>query len=188
MPRDVVSHQLDLRVHIDEILCGAGQRIRQLDEGRHLVTTGMISTRHAWMQFRDNLRMQLYDTNLLDFITNHAYHGDDDPNTNTVQENEAPSREDDSDLAERLGKPLLIQEAGFVGTNDRTHWFENEMELLLGNKQVAGYMPWGFNHLHEIGDGDREVGLDESHNDFPQLCALFRHLAGGIKAWNKSPE
>jgi hypothetical protein len=167
-----------------QFMHATAQRIRQLDEGHHLVTTGMISTRHAWMQFRDDLRTQLYDTNLLDFITNHAYHGDDDPNTNAVQENEAPSREDDSDLAERLGKPLLIQEAGFVGTNDRTHWFENEMNLLLGNKQVAGYMPWGFMPGGDINDGDRELGLDNIWHsaDWNSICGLLRSWGDRLQA------
>jgi endo-1,4-beta-mannosidase len=160
-----------------QFMHATAQRIRQLDEGRHLVTTGMISTRHAWMQFRDDLRTKLYDTNLLHFITNHSYHGDDDPNTNPVQENEAPSREDDSDLAERLGKPLLIEEAGFVGTNDRTRLFENEMNLLLGSKQAAGYMPWGFMAGGDIDDGDRELGLDNIWHgaDWNSICGLLRN-------------
>ena len=55
------------------------RQMRQWDGGRHLISTGMISTRHAHMQGYDNLRVQLYGLRELDFITNHAYHGDDDP-------------------------------------------------------------------------------------------------------------
>ena len=81
-------------------------QIRSWDGGNHLITTGMISTRHAFMAGNDALRMKLYSSPNLDFITNHAYHGDN---------NDAPSIEDDSDLSIRLSKPLLIEEAGFVG-------------------------------------------------------------------------
>ena len=100
----------------------------------HLVTTGMIAPRHAWMEGKEHLRKTLYDVPWLDFITNHAYHGDDDPNTNLDQQNKATSREDDSDLAQGLNKPLLIEEAGFEATEsrrNRTHLYAKELAVLL---------------------------------------------------------
>ena len=86
------------------------KKMREWDPN-HLITTGMISTRHAWMatpQFAD-WRPRLYDVPWLDFITNHAYHGDDDPSTSPEQENEAASREDEHDPAARFGKPCLLE-------------------------------------------------------------------------------
>lgn len=167
-----------------DFMHATAERIKQADAGRHLITTGMISTRHAWMQFQENLRTRLYDTPLLHFITNHAYHGDEDPGTNCEQENEAPSREDDSDLAERLGKPLLIEEAGFVGTKDRTHWFEQEMNLLLDTGKAVGYMPWGFMNGNDNGDGNAELGLDEQWHgaDWVSVCGLLRNWSDRLQA------
>ena len=98
----------------------AARKIKGWDPN-HLVTTGMISTRHAWMHTSGNEHWQkkLYDVPWLDFVTNHAYHGDDEDATNLDQENDANSREDDSGLAQSLNKPLLIEEAGFKPTESR---------------------------------------------------------------------
>jgi hypothetical protein len=164
----------------------AAAKIRQWDGGNHLITTGMISTRHAWMGGNDGLRVRLYSSPNLDFITNHSYHGDDDPNTNREWENDAPSREDDSDLAFRLGKPLVIEEAGFVGHEDRSGWYEKELRTLLDEKKAAGYMLWGFMVGQDNGDGDVELGVDHMwHNaDWGRLNDLFRARAAALAADN----
>jgi hypothetical protein len=156
--------------------------IRQWDGGRHLVTTGMISTRHAFMQGRQDLRERLYDSDLLHFITNHAYHGDDDPNTSVEQENDKPSREDDSDLAIALGKPLLIEEAGLMGKGDRTHWVRKELDLLFDQRGAAGYMPWGFMKGADNGDGDDALGMDTKWHgaDWDSLFSLYRDRANQL--------
>lgn len=145
-------------------------QIREWDGGNHLITTGMISTRHAFMAGRDDLRMKLYSSPNLDFITNHAYHGDN---------NDAPSIEDDSDLSVRLGKPLLIEEAGFVGRGDRTHWFDADLRRLVDEKRAGGFMPWGFMVGHDNNDGDTALGIDHIwHNaDWPSLNNLLRNRA-----------
>jgi hypothetical protein len=133
----------------------------------------MISTRHAFMQGREDLRRQLYNTPLFDFITNHAYH---------IDGNDRPSPEDDSDLARALGKPLLIEEAGFEGTNDRSALYVQEMDALFG-KGASGYMPWGFMAGSNNGDGDAALGIDQVFHgaDFQSLLGHFRaraqHLA-----------
>ena len=150
----------------------------------HLVTTGMISTRHAWMEGKEHLRKTLYDVPWLDFITNHAYHGDDDPNTNLDQQNEATSREDDSDLAQGLNKPLLIEEAGFEATEsrrNRTHLYAKELAVLLDERQASGYMPWGFMAGHDNEDGDNALGIDEQvhREDWNDLRDLLRGRAFG---------
>ena len=146
----------------------------------------MISTRHAWMKIPGNekWRSKLYDVPWLDFITNHAYHGDDDPNTNLDQENDASSREDDSDLAQSLNKPLLIEEAGFKPTESRRNrkdWYENEMRVLLDERGAAGYLPWGFMAGGDNGDGDNELGIDEHahRDDWNDLRDLLRGRATG---------
>lgn len=162
------------------------RQMRQWDGGRHLITTGMISTRHAHMAGNDALREKLYDLPQLDFITNHAYHGDDNPTTDLDQENAAPSQEDDSELAERLGKPLLIEEAGLKPTprqRDRTHWVAKDLQILLDEKRLAGYMPWGFMRGPNNGDGDAELGLDEHFHgtDWSSLKGLLAERAQTLK-------
>lgn len=162
------------------------RQMRQWDGGKHLITTGMISTRHAHMAGNDALRERLYDIPQLDFITNHAYHGDDNPATDLDQENAAPSPEDDSDLAERLGKPLLIEEAGLKPTPnqpDRTNWMAKDLQILLDEKRAAGYMPWGFMRGFNNGDGDAELGLDDQFHgaDWPSLTGLLAGRARSLK-------
>ena len=164
------------------------RKIKQWDP-KHLVTTGMISTRHAWMKESGNekWRKVLYDVPWLDFITNHTYHGDDDPNTNLDQENDTNSREDDSDLAQDRNKPLLIEEAGFKPTPSRPNrkeWYENELRVLLDERGASGYMPWGFMARGNNGDGDNELGIDEHahRDDWKDLNDLLRGRAGGWAA------
>ncbi len=148
-------------------------QIREWDQGNHLITTGMISTRHAWMAGNDALRMRLYSSPNLDFITNHAYHDNS---------NDAPSPEDDSDLSQRLSKPLLIEEAGFVGSGDRTGWFEGDLRRLVDEKKAAGFMPWGFMVGHDNNDGDKALGLDHQWHgaDWNSLNNVFRNRAGAL--------
>ena len=126
-------------------------RLRDFDQN-HLLTTGMISTRHAFLMTpgKAHLRRQIYDTPLLDFITNHAYH---------IDGNDKPSPEDDSDLSRELVKPLLIEEAGFAAFSDRTALYTQEIDQLFGRGAV-GYMPWGFMAGANNGDGDDQLGVD----------------------------
>jgi hypothetical protein len=148
-------------------------QLRSWDGGNHLITTGMISTRHAFMAGNDALRMKLYSSPNLDFITNHSYHGDN---------NDAPSIEDDSDLSVRLGKPLLIEEGGFVGTGDRTGWFDVDLRRLLDEKRAGGFMPWGFMVGHDNNDGDNALGIDQIWHgaDWNNLNNLFRNRANNL--------
>lgn len=161
------------------------KKMREWDPN-HLITTGMISTRHAWMatpQFAD-WRPRLYDVPWLDFITNHAYHGDDDPSTSPEQENEAASREDDHDLAVRFGKPCLIEEAGFKASGNRVALYSKEMDALLGGDgtRAAGYMPWGFMAGGDNGDGDNDLGVDQHVHggDWNDVTGLLRAWSGRL--------
>ena len=135
----------------------------------HLVTTGMISTRHAWMAARPDLRQALYGSPRLDFITLHAYNGNED----------LAAIEDDSDLARQFGKPFIIEEAGFDITRheysdcrpaktrgDMANWFRQGARC---------YMPWGFLATSDNNDGDTNVGMMSSwHPDYPQLYRLLQ--------------
>ena len=159
-------------------------RMRAWDPN-HMITTGMISTRHAFMEGNQNLREKLYGSPAIDFITNHAYHGDDDPNTNPDQENMAHSREDDHDLSVRFGKPLLVEEAGFKAPGTNRHGlFARELEHLMGGDgtRAAGYMPWGFMAGQDNQDGDNELGIDQKvhNNDWNDVTGLLRDWSGRL--------
>lgn len=169
-----------------QFMHSVAQQIYRWDGGRHLITTGMISTRHAHMEHRHDLRRQLYGLPELAFITNHTYHDDDDPATDQDQQNAAPSREDDSDLADALGKPLLIEEAGMITTpnrRDRSPWVQSELQVQLDGRRASGYMPWGFMAGHDNGDGDRQLGLDHLWHepDWHALRSLLGVRAGQLE-------
>jgi hypothetical protein len=151
----------------------------------HMISTGMISTRHAFMEGRQDLRERLYSSSAIDFITNHAYHGDDNPNTNLDQENQAHSREDDHDLSLRFGKPLLVEEAGFKAPGmNRRDLFARELDHLMGGdaSRAAGYMPWGFMAGQDNGDGDNELGIDQKANgiDWHDVTGLLSSWSGRL--------
>lgn len=137
---------------------------------RHLVTTGMISTRHAFMPKQSSLRDNLYSSAHINFITIHPYNG----NNRLPHEMGAPEIpvEDDMDLARRFGKPLIVEEAGF----DKNH-FANRPEKTRDDiaywfgEGASCYMPWGF-QKPEIGDGDNAIGITAS--DFDELYTLHR--------------
>ncbi|UCC88683.1 MAG: peptidoglycan DD-metalloendopeptidase family protein [Anaerolineales bacterium] len=136
-------------------------------DSNHMVTTGMVSTRHAWMGDKPDLRRDLYRSCHINFITVHAYNGNEHP----------PEIEDDSDLAREFEKPFIIEEAGFDRNiypnrpektrTDMANWFR---------KGASCYMPWGFVATdHDNNDGDINVGMTGPlHPDYPLLFELHK--------------
>ncbi len=149
------------------------REIRRLDPN-HLITTGMISTRHAHMGSDLAKRHELYASADIDFYTNHAYH---------IDGNDKPSPEDDSDLLRDIPKPLLIEEAGFESHEDRTALYRAEMDRLFA-RGASGYMPWGFMAGGDSGDGDKKLGLDRIWHsaDWDNLNRVFRARADQLAA------
>lgn len=146
-------------------------------DANHLITTGMISTRHAWMAGRPDLQDLLYGSPNINFITLHVYNG-----------NEAPyDIEDDSPLAARYAKPFIIEEAAFDRQRysnrpekvrqDIMNWFE---------RGASGYMQWGFQGTPiDIGDSDPNFGMAIAiHPDYNDLFAVYRQVA---EALNEPP-
>jgi len=175
-----------------EFMHTMARRIRQLDGGNHLIGTGMISTRHAHMGGNRDLRLRLYNIPELDFISNHAYHGDDDPATSKEQEYQAASRENDNDLVLQLSqpKPVLVEEAGFEyleNRRDRSEFVQKELKFLFEDQQAAGYMPWGFMDGGDNGDGDNKCGMDRAfHNDdWDNLHKAYRERAANLAALSR---
>jgi hypothetical protein len=153
------------RVFVD-FMTAVAAKIKSWDSN-HMVTTGMISTRHAWMGDKPELRRELYRSPNLDFITIHAYNGNEHP----------PEIEDDSDLAAEFNKPYLIEEAGF-----NREIYGNRPEKTRGDmatwfrKGASCYMPWGFVATDfDNNDGDINVGMTGPlHPDFAELFELHK--------------
>jgi endo-1,4-beta-mannosidase len=123
------------------------QRIRALDPN-HMISTGMISTRHTGIDQNSAQADQLYAG--FDIVSQHSYN-ESDADTQ-VQ------------LAARLGKPLVIGEVGYdvrnYSTEGRNQALVRDLEKWFG-RGVAGIMQWGFQaQTRDIGDGDRYVGMD----------------------------
>ncbi len=149
------------------------RRIKELAP-RQLVTTGMISTRHAHMAGSEDQRRRLYALPQLDFITVHAYHD---------LGNDKPSPNDDSDLSRYLNKPYVVEEAGFMADIhlDRAPLVRQEMDQLFG-LGASGYMPWGFMAGHDNNDGDHGLGMDTRwHSDWDSLFRAYRERADHLK-------
>ncbi len=150
-------------------------RIKTLDPN-HLVTTGMISTRHGFMIDRqDPLRDELYSSPHIDFVTIHPYNG----NKRIPPEMGNPEIpiEDDMDLARKHHKPLIVEEAGFDlrHYNERADKTRDDMAYWFG-EGASCYMPWGFVKTpRDNGDGDEFIGMTGPlHNDFTNLFELHR--------------
>lgn len=139
-------------------------RIRRLDPN-HLITTGVISSRALGTSRAQAER--LYRSPNLDFLTTHNYNGDD--------------MENDAALARRVGKPLIIEEAGFEKGN-RAGQTRADMEKWFA-RGARGYLQWGFMATgHDIGDGDGRFGMDRAlHRDYDQLATVFRNFAQKLR-------
>ncbi|MCL4297979.1 MAG: peptidoglycan DD-metalloendopeptidase family protein [Anaerolineae bacterium] len=143
------------------------RQIKQLDP-YHLITTGMISTRQAWMADRQDLRHKLYGSPQIDFFTNHPYNG----NKRILPEkgNPAIEVEDDLDLARQHRKPLIIEEAGFDRRYfaNRPEKTQKDMAYWFG-EGASCYMPWGFMATdQDNGDSDIYIGMGRCLPDLPK--------------------
>jgi hypothetical protein len=140
------------------------RRIRQLDP-IHLITTGSISSRACGCNPEQAER--LYRLDSLDFLTTHNYHGED--------------LEDDSSLAQKVGKPFIIEEAGFE-SGDRAELINDDLEKWVGRK-ARGYLQWGFMATdHDMGDGDDRFGMDHPFHgaDWQDLFSLYKDWAARL--------
>lgn len=148
--------------------------IKRLDPN-HLVTTGMKSTHHAWLHSTAQ-QDALYTSPNLDFVTIHSYEG--------MFDQEGDRRVwDDVGVALRHNKPFIVEEAGFDIRvfGDRGQKYREHLDRWFA-AGACGYMPWGFIHAHDIGDGDKFVGFGSNVPDFDILCDLFRGFAGALLA------
>ncbi|WP_423224439.1 hypothetical protein [Candidatus Amarolinea aalborgensis] len=99
----------------------------------------------------------------VDFITNHAYHGDDNPATDLTRRTRLPI-EMATTMRAAGQTALLIEEVGIkpapTSKTAAVADAQGSYQRLLDEKQAVGYMPWGFMQGPDNGDGDEELGLD----------------------------
>ncbi len=147
-PADFVSFALN-----------AAQQIKAID-GQHLIAVGLISLQNAALSPAQS--QQLFGNPLIGFLTVHAYNGSE--------------AEDDSAAAAGLGKPFLVEEAGFSGAN-RGPKVDADVAKWIG-KGASGYLQWGLMATAgDNGDGDADVGMDQilaTHpGDWAALVAVY---------------
>jgi hypothetical protein len=141
------------------------EHIRDLDRN-HLISTGMMSTHHAALQFPGQRR--LYGSPNIQFVTSHIYNAD--------------YRDDDSELAAELKKPFLVEEAGFDACpgDDRGERLRRDMETLF-QRGARGYMQWGFMAGSDNNDGDKNRGMGHvPHTDWNSLFGIYRQRANNL--------
>ncbi len=141
-------------------------RIRQLDPN-HLITAGVISSRCVGCNPEQANR--LYRLPNLNFLTSHNYDGED--------------LEDDSPTAQRVGKPFIVEEAGFK-EGDRAQRVHQDLQKWTA-RGARGYMQWGLMASNEdMGDGDRTYGIDHAFHggDWQRLVDTYRYWASQINA------
>ena len=140
-------------------------RIKSLDPN-HLVTTGMMSTCHAGLQYPG--QRKLYESPHIDFVTSHIYN--------------AAYGDDDSALAAELKKPFLVEEAGFDAQHgdDRAEKVRQDMEVMYG-RGACGYMQWAFMAGEDNNDGDHDRGMDRKfHSDWDGLWNTYSARAQAL--------
>ncbi len=150
----------------------AAREIRSLDSN-HMVTTGMLSTRHASLK-HNPLEKRLYDPACFDFVTVHCY--------NEEYEN------DDSALAQSLNMPYIVEEAGFGNRygGDRSGWVRRDMARWFdGDRPAGGYMQWGYMATQfDMGDGDDDSGMDRClHGDWDALWRVYSERADALAGY-----
>lgn len=157
------------------------ERIAELDPDNHLITTGMLSTKHAGLGIPG--ATQLYGSPHISFLTNHIYNGGFDF-TSGCREGNLVGHGDDSSVAKEVGKPLIIEEAGYDALRnspDRVEELREDMRRWFDEKGARGYMQWGFMSGGDIGDGDNCRGMDQAfHTDWDSLFAAFQERAGNL--------
>ena len=134
--------------------------IRAIDP-HHMITAGIVSI--PVIQFKNEAGndepARFYEN--LDFLTIHDYD---------------PISAVDRDLAKRLNKPFIIEEAG--RPRQRANFFRENMAFWFANG-ASGYMGWGFMpSSFDNQDGDINVGIDRVlHGDYAEVTRLWQDWA-----------
>ncbi len=106
----------------------------------------------------------------VDFLTAHVYY--------EPQENDEVRRaREEAALAQRVGKPFIIEEFG-VRNLDIVPETSARLREWYVDRKASAVMQWGFMAGDNIGDGDQDRGLDSvfrGQEAFDKVTALYRH-------------
>lgn len=132
----------------------------------HMVSTGILSIDHNPLA-RANA-IALYQDPHLDFLTLHAYNGDQRPNDLIVHD--------------VVHKPLVVSEIGCdaaAAGGDRVAFIDQQYGRFVTQCAARGFMNWGFqSQAWDIGDGDNSFGIDRyAHPDYAAMTAYFQARA-----------
>jgi hypothetical protein len=157
--------------------------IAQIDPSNHLITTGLLSTRHADLGTPGAL--QLYSSPHISFVTNHIYNGGFDY-TAGCRVGDKIGHGDDSSVAQHpsIRKPLIVEEAGYDAERQspaRGQDAAEDMRRWFDEKGARGYMQWAFMSGGNIGDGDSCRGMDQAlHTDWDSLYTAYKDRARNL--------
>ncbi|MEZ4222100.1 MAG: cellulase family glycosylhydrolase [Polyangiaceae bacterium] len=150
------------KTFVDFCLDMAGA-IRAIDSN-HMISVGEIGATVSGLS--DSEQQTLYSDANISFLTTRSYDG---------------GFSDDTGLAASVGKPIIVEEAGFSGSGrpkkvsaDLTKWF---------GKGCRGYLQWGFmSSPGDNGDGDTEYGMDHvwHQGDWDGLHKTYQSFAQGL--------
>jgi len=136
----------------------------------HMVAVGTSSSM-AGLSFGQ--AVDLYDDRF-DFLVGHPYNGTD--------------WEDDTDVASYVGKPFIVEEAGFSSDafSDRPARTDADIYKWVITRGAQGYMHWGLMATpYDNGNGDRIFGIDKVFHayDWDEYMQVYSYwgdyLAGG---------
>jgi len=136
--------------------------IKSIDP-HHMVTTGFLSVDHTQIGIANG--EALYENPNIDFISVHAYNGED-PYQNWV-------------VNALVEKPIVMGEFGWEN-GDRVAATSTEMGVFLDDRHYDGFMHWGYQYQNfDIGDGDTRFGIDRNFHasDYDAFKALYASYA-----------
>jgi hypothetical protein len=120
-----------------------------------------VGARTYMAQFSPSQATTLYSSRF-DFLVGHPYNGED--------------WEDDTALASSVGKPFIVEEAGWDSNvySDRPARTDSDIAKWVG-RGARGYMQWGFMATsYDNGDGDGVVGVDHIlHTDWTPYMQVY---------------
>lgn len=125
-------------------------------DSNHMISVGEISALGGMSQAQ---AQQLYGDPDISFLTIRSYDG---------------GTTDDTGLAQSLGKPIIVEEAGYQ-SGDRPTELGADLSKWFG-RGVRGYLQWGYvAATSDNGDGDKMYGMDRIfHADWDGLYATYK--------------
>lgn len=170
-----IAAQTNADTH-DAFVHAMAANIKAIDPD-HMVSIGMLSLGHI-PGYSTQRGIALFSDPNLDFITAHAYNGED--------------RVIDFAVRNSVLKPIIMSEMGcstdVVG--DRVAFMNSEIADFVTSQGARGFMHWGYQaQAFDIGDGDNYFGFDRyAHGDYNAMYAMYQGHATALNAYDEPIE